>query len=227
MTFKIPYDNIKSEDTKKYQLVILDYGLITMDKNDKNPKRKVVTTSKKQKFVRSKGYIDPDTGEIVPFQEVQIEDRDFNFHKVWLEHFLNSLDGISNQKMRLAFWIINNLNSENQLVMTQDKIAELSKMSIATVKRTMKSLQESTPPFLVKINSGAYQVNPDIVWKGSHKNRMGICFTYHQATQPTVIQDNEELKTSLKPTKPLEEWTDEDFAEFDQELAEEIRQGAL
>ena len=121
-------------------------------------KNRTQTTSKKQKFVRSKGYIDPETGEVVPFQEVQVEDRDFNFHKVWLEHFLSSLDGISNQKMRLAFWIIENLNSENQLVMTQDRIAEAAKMSTATVKRTMKALQESEPPFLVKINSGAYQV---------------------------------------------------------------------
>lgn len=141
------------------------------------------TTSKKQKFVRAKGYIDAETGELVPFQEVEIEDRDFNFHKVWLQHLVDSLDSISNQKLRLAFWIIDNLNSENQLIKTQEKIAEESKMSIATVRRTMKALQESEPPFLVKINSGAYQVNPDIVWKGSHKNRMGICFIYNQAIE--------------------------------------------
>lgn len=165
------------------------------------------TTSKKQKFIRSKGYIDPETGEVVPFQEVQVEDRDFNFHKVWLEHFLNSLDGISSQKMRLAFWIINNLNSENQLVMTQDKIAELSKMSIATVKRTMKALQESTPPFLIKINSGAYQVNPDVVWKGSHKNRMGICFTYQQAIQPQLIPEEEEPSDTPQEVQEEEENT--------------------
>lgn len=149
------------------------------------------TTSKKQKFVRAKGYIDAETGELVPFQEVEIEDRDFNFHKVWLQHLVDSLDDISNQKLKLAFWIIDNLNSENQLIKTQEKIAEESKMSIATVRRTMKALQESEPPFLVRINSGAYQVNPDIVWKGSHKNRMGICFVYNKATSEKKQKEQE------------------------------------
>lgn len=172
-------------------MILLQGGMIVMAEK----KNRTQTTSKKQKFVRSKGYIDPETGEVVPFQEVQVEDRDFNFHKVWLEHFLSSLDGISNQKMRLAFWIIENLNSENQLVMTQDRIAEAAKMSTATVKRTMKALQESEPPFLVKINSGAYQVNPDVVWKGTHKNRMGICFTYNQRISESNKKATEEEET--------------------------------
>ena len=42
----------------------------------------------------------------------------------------------------------------------------------------MKALQEGTPAFLVKINSGAYRVNPDVIWKGSYSNRMGICYEY-------------------------------------------------
>ncbi len=145
--------------------------------------KKQQTTSKKQKFIRAKEYIDPETGEVVPFQEVEVEDRDFDFHKVWLQHLVNSLDGISNQRLRLAFWIINHLNKENQLIMTQRAIAEeaskeLDGMSLDTVSKTMKALQTGNPVFLVKINSGAYMVNPDIIWKGSHASRMGIVFDY-------------------------------------------------
>ena len=72
-----------------------------------------MNTSKKQKLIGVQPYINPNTGELIPMQVVQVEDRDFNFHKVWLQHLINSLDSISNQKLRLAFWIIENLNKDN------------------------------------------------------------------------------------------------------------------
>lgn len=150
------------------------------------------TTSKKQKFIRSKSFYDPETGEEVPFQEVMVEDRDFNFHKVWLQHFINSLDEISNQKLKLAFWIIENLNSDNQLIMTQRKICEKTGISNYTVIKTMKALQEGETPFLIKINSGAYQINPDVIWKGSHKNRMGIVFDYNTRASQNRSERQEE-----------------------------------
>lgn len=136
-------------------------------------------TSKKQKFVGFKELIDPTTGETYPMQVNVVEDRDFNFHKVWLQHLVNSLDSISNQKLRLAFWIIDNLDRENKLTMTQRKISEKSGMSLYTVTKTMRALQDGSPAFLVKINSGAYRVNPEVIWKGSYNTRMGVCYEYH------------------------------------------------
>ena len=139
-------------------------------------------TTKKQKFVGSKTLIDPNTGESYPVQVNVIEERDFNFHKVWLQHLVNGLDSISNQKLRLAFWIIENLDKENQLIMTQRTIAEKSGISYQTVSRTITELckkpENGGPAFLQKMNSGAYRVNPDVLYKGSHSNRMGICYEY-------------------------------------------------
>lgn len=140
-------------------------------------------TTKKQKFVGTKMLVDPETSEVYPMQVNVLEDRDFNFHKVWLQHLVNSLDGISNQRLRLAFWIIDHLDKENKLTMTQRYIAEKSGMSYQTVSRTMRALQEGSPAFLVKINSGAYRVNPDVIWKGSHDNRMGILYEYRSSEQ--------------------------------------------
>lgn len=142
-----------------------------------------MTTSKKQKFVGQKELVDPSTGEIIPMMLNVIEDRDFNFHKVWLQHLVNSLDDISNQRLRLAFWIVDNLDSENKLVMTQRAIAAKSGMSLKTVSRTLMALQSGDKPFLQKINSGAYRVNPDVIWKGSYKNRMGVIFEYKDTAQ--------------------------------------------
>ena len=149
-------------------------------------------TSKKQKFIGYKELLDPDTGEVYPVQINTIEDRDFNFNKVWLQHLVNGINDIANQKLRLAFWLIDNLDKENRIVMTQRAIAENSGMSYQTVSRTMRLLQTSKPSFLQKINSGAYRINPDIIWKGSHSNRMGVCYEYQKIEeQKKVINEND------------------------------------
>ena len=80
-------------------------------------------TQKKVKIVGTEQYINQRTGEIQEMQVINIQERDFNFHKIWLEHILTSIDLIGNQKTKLAFWIMNNLDKENRLIMTQREIA--------------------------------------------------------------------------------------------------------
>lgn len=150
-------------------------------------------TTKKQKFVGYKILVDPETGETYPMQMNVMEDRDFNFHKVWLQHLVNSLDSISNQKLRLAFWIIDHLDRENQLIMTQRAIADATNMSTKTVNTTLKALceaPEGSPAFLQRINSGAYRVNPEVIFKGSHSNRMGICYEYKETDTKQQKEDS-------------------------------------
>ncbi len=175
----------------------------TIGDKSKKPKN-LLTTSKKQHFVGIKKVIDAETGELIPVQITRTEDRDFNFHKVWLEHFINSLDDISNKKLKLAFWIIDNLDYENKLIMTLRTIAEKSGISYKTVANTMKALQTGTPPFLQKINSGAYRVNPNILWQGKHTSRMGVIFEYtSSASNKTTEKDSEsDLQLNLHQDIP-------------------------
>ncbi|WP_343102177.1 replication/maintenance protein RepL [Romboutsia sp. MSSM.1001216sp_RTP31141st1_G3_RTP31141_220114] len=135
-----------------------------------------MNTSKKVKIIGNQTYINRDTGEIEDFQVVNIEERDFNFHKVWLSHVINSLDLIGNQKTKLAFWILDNLDKENKLTMTYRQISEKSGISYQTVSRTMKSLLESN--FLQQINQGAYRVNPNVIFKGSRNGRLNVLYQY-------------------------------------------------
>lgn len=136
------------------------------------------TSRKKVKIVGTETYIKQDTGEITEMQIVQIEERDANFHKLWLNHILQTIDLIGNQKTKLAFWIVDHLNRENQLIMTQRKIAEETNTSIKTVNATIKALVDSN--FLIKINSGAYRVNPDVLFKGGKSDRLNILLQYHK-----------------------------------------------
>lgn len=136
------------------------------------------TTRRKVKVIGTETYINQSTGELNEMQVIDIEERDANFHKLWLGHILQTMDLIGNQKTKLAFWILDNLDGENQLVMTYRQIVERSGISYDTVSRTMKALIDSD--FLVQINRGAYRVNPDVLFKGGKNARMNVLLKYHQ-----------------------------------------------
>lgn len=146
------------------------------------------TTSKKVKVIGREQYLNTSTGEVEDFQVVSLQDRDFNFHKIWLTHIINSLDLIGNQKTRLAFWILDNLDKENQLIMTYRQIAKKTEMSYQTVSATMSALISCN--FLQRINSGAYRVNPDMIFKGSNSSRMNVLYKYQSTQADNTPADN-------------------------------------
>ena len=150
------------------------------------------TTTKKVKIVGHQEYINPNTGELEDFQVVSMEDRDFDFHKIWLGHIINSLDLIGNQKTRLAFWILDHLDRENKLTMTYRQISEKTGISLDTVSKTMKSLTESN--FLQRINQGAYRINPDMDFKGSRKARLNVLYQYNQTATDNKATNQEDEK---------------------------------
>lgn len=138
-------------------------------------------TRKKLKVIGTQEYINKQTGEIEEMNVISIEERDANFHKLWLGHILNNINLIGNQKTKIAFWILDNLDSENKLIMTQQKIVEKTGISYQTVNFTIKTLIKNN--FLIKINSGAYRVNPDIIFKGGKTDRMNVLYKYQNEKQ--------------------------------------------
>lgn len=154
-------------------------------------KSKKDNTSKRVKVIGHEQWKNPHTGEVEDFQVVRTEDRDFNFHKVWLQSIINSIDLIGNQKTKLAFWIIDNLNKENQLIMTYRQIAKKSGISLDTVRVTMKTLMDSN--FIRKINNGAYCVNPDVLFKGTRTGRLNVLLQYQALDWHS---ENDETKES-------------------------------
>src|SRR5699024_8836524 len=100
------------------------------------------TTRKKVKFLGTKEYIDDSTGEKKTMQVTNIEEREATYHEIWHGQMLESLDMIGNQKIRVAMFIMENINKENELIMTYRVIAEKTNTSLHTVSETMKALQE-------------------------------------------------------------------------------------
>lgn len=169
--------------------------------------KKQATTTKKVKVVGTKQYVDSLTGEVETMQVISIEERDFNFHKIWLKSILSTFDLIGNKKVKLAMWIIDHLDSENKLIGTQRAIATQAGCSLSTVSETMKSLQEAD--FLQKINSGAYRINPDIIFKGSRTDRMNVLFEYRKeadkgaASIKETSATNNNKNVDTPPKKPI------------------------
>ena len=113
------------------------------------------TTRKRVKVVGTETYIKQDTGELREMQVIDIEERDANFHKLWLGHILQSIDLIGNQKTRLAFWILDHLDSNNLLIMTQRQIADKTGIARGTITTTLKALIDSN--FLIMRQAGVYR----------------------------------------------------------------------
>lgn len=177
-------------------------------------------TQKKMKVVGTQQFINVQTGEVEDFQVTSIEERDFNFHKVWMKNFINTLDLVGNQKTKLCFWIIDNLDKENQLCMTYRQISEKTNISLETVRITMKLLLEAD--FLRKVNMGCYVVNPDILYKGSRSGRLNVLNTYtdiekHEVSEMSVNDKIKSLQTTIASlTKALEKLVSEANTAADQ-----------
>lgn len=168
-----------------------------MDENQKpKKKKKIMTTSKKTKIVGEQTYLDPSSGEMVPCQVVQIEDRDFNFHKIWLGHIIQALDAIGNQKIKVINFILENMdNHNNTLMMSQRKIAEKSGVSYAIVNQTIKALKEAD--FIQEVVKSVYQVNPNTIFKGGHNGRMNVMYQYNTiAAEKKKASDDSDQTTS-------------------------------
>ena len=142
------------------------------------------TSSKKVKVIGQQKYINANTQEVEDFEVINIEDRDFNFHKIWLQHIISSFELIGNQKIKLAFWIIDHLDRENKLTMTYRQIADKSGISLDTVRRTMQCLLDTD--FLERINQGAYRVNPNMIFKGTRNNRLNVLYQYNDTKYDNI-----------------------------------------
>lgn len=154
-----------------------------------------ITTTKKVKVIGEQEYINAATGEMETFLVTDVEDRDFNFTKVWLKSFLGTLDLIGNAKTTVAYWIIDNITKDNLLPYTFRQIASSVGVSLDTVSKTMSVLLEAN--FLKRINAGCYMVNPDVIFRGQRNARLNALTTFHDTEEREEISLEKQLKNIL------------------------------
>lgn len=164
------------------------------------------TTTKRVKVVGTEEYINTRTGELEQMQVTSIEDRDFNFTKMWMKNFISTLDIVGNQKTRLCFWIIDHVDKENRLIGTYRTIASQSGMSLDTVRITMKLLMDAD--FMRKAQNGVYVINPNLVFKGTRNARMNVLNQFTSA-EYVPLSDEERLDNLMASIAVLTHRADE------------------
>ena len=151
----------------------------------------------KTRVVGTQTYINATTGE---FREMQVlesleNDKDFNFHKLFMKDFIRAIDIVSNKKTKVCYWIIDNINKDNQILYSYRQISEKTGISYSVVAETVKALLDAD--FLRK-HGKVLMVNPDIIFKGSATRRANILHTY---TQASVGDEQADMKTRIENLK--------------------------
>lgn len=152
--------------------------------------KKQVTTRKKVKIEGTETYIHHETGEVKEMKVISVEERDANFHKLWLGHIIDALDMIGNKKLKILTYVMQNLNSENQFIMTYRKLEKELGVSRPTIVQTFKTLQEAN--FLKRVQSGVFQVNPNAIFKGGKGKRLSVLIEYNNIDNEK--EDSEKTK---------------------------------
>lgn len=138
-----------------------------------------------------------ETGELEPLEATVIdeewdEESDINWDKIWLTSVLDALEQVGNKKLKVADYILKNRDkSTNYLIQTQREIAKECGVSINTVTKTLKALEQAD---LITAKAGIYQVNPDCIARGKHNKRMAILRLYRANKQEKAEKAKEKVK---------------------------------
>jgi biotin operon repressor len=143
----------------------------------KSKEKKQQTTRKPIKISERREFIDPETGQKVDQYIFKVEDRDANFHKLWLWHIAAALDLIGNQKIKILSYILANTQNNNIFIGTMRDIAEKLETSKDTVNTTIQMLMDAD--ILKRQQSGVYLINPEVIFKGGTNQRMDILYQYY------------------------------------------------
>jgi hypothetical protein len=119
------------------------------------------------------------TGEVSEFVVIEKNvEKDFNFHKIWLQDVLNVLDSFGNKKILVLSYLLKIMrNEDNTFSGTYREIAQVINVSVKTVNVVFNELFESN--FIKKISSASYRFNPDIIIKGRGEKRKNLLIKYN------------------------------------------------
>lgn len=186
MTNQIPIKDEKVNNYASKNGISIYKSTITTENSQKlkHERHKIKIKEKKEVGITTE-YIGTETyykksanGNLVPVEVELIQKKVSHslrkgWRRVYLEQFMELMTGLysSNKKMDIIEFIINNLDSENKLTLTQAQVMEKVKVSKQTIVDTYKYLIEND--FMKKIGT-AFVVNPKYVcaFGSDKKNRM-------------------------------------------------------
>lgn len=155
------------------------------EKMDKNMEYQADTQTLLGK--KSKTYIDTETGEKISVE--QITKRAYGqkqFWKIYLMDFLQVLGVLDSKQVDVFIYILENTEqANNTFIGSQRDIARECEVSLDTVSRIMKKLQENG--FVSQIKRSVYQISPNVMMKGS-EHKKSLLLNYYDDSKG---QENE------------------------------------
>lgn len=150
-------------------------------------------------FRGTRRLIDSDTGEIIETQVVErsLSPGDSGFHKVWLGHILELVQEVGNAKMQVLVWLLKQADGQNQVQATMRQIAEGSGVGVATVERLMQALVKANV-ITRAFRYGPWRLNPDVIFRGDHKQRMNVLIKYRDESQADLFDQPAATVTELR-----------------------------
>ncbi|EAI4071411.1 hypothetical protein APU49_08830 [Campylobacter jejuni] len=150
----------------------------TRIKVDDNPRK---SSGIKTTYFGHRTFVDRDTGEVIELEYVEKKVSHTlkkGWRRVYLEQFMEVLTSLysSAKKIDVVEYILENLNSENQLTLTQTQVIKATKVSRPIVVETYKHLIEMD---FMKKKGSVFVVNPKYVCAfGSDKKNRTIAINY-------------------------------------------------
>lgn len=138
----------------------------------------------------------PVTGESEKYDNVLVRRirGDFDYDKVFLFNILEAWGVIGGAKFTASMWILRHKDENNLVVITAEQLAKECKISLQSAHRTLKMLQESNFLTRPKGTRGLYQINPDMIFKGSHTKRMSVLTVYEKNREQVLPAFDEKDK---------------------------------
>ncbi|AZV40755.1 replication/maintenance protein RepL [Komagataeibacter xylinus] len=136
------------------------------------------------------------TGEIIEAQVVTKTIGDAGFHKVWLSEILELVDEVGNAKMKILMWLLSKTDHQNQVLATHQEIANATGTSPKTVQRLMRSLKAAL--VIVEPRRSLWRLNPDVIFKGDHRQRMNVLVKYRSETAQADMFDLDVKRVAKK-----------------------------
>ena len=105
-----------------------------------------------------------ETGEEIPFDTLVSSDKPDRWDKVYTKNLARMLDVIGDEKIKVVAYLLKKKDNFNQITATMREISAATGVSLKTVSRVMKTMQEHD--YLHKIRNGRWRLSPRIICGG-------------------------------------------------------------
>lgn len=111
-----------------------------------------------------------ETGEELPFDQLVTSDKPDRWDKVYTKNLARMLDVMGDEKMKVISYLLRKKDNFNAITVTMRELSEATGVSLKTVSRVMKKLQDHD--YLHKVRNGKWRLSPRIICNGS--NSLGM-----------------------------------------------------